>query len=238
MARAPARRVRRAHPALGSLDLVAADAQRRARRLQAEPAGPRAAPARPVAFDMAAGFVLTTAAAAMLCDVVMWFLTPGYDPVAQTISELGAGPRAWLQDGGITLLAVGVLVLGLCALMLKRGWRSASLGGVLAVMAGALAVIALHDEYGDGDAGGLTLHAEAVAVLGVCVALAGGLCGALTRRPGTRAGFFAATGAWVLAAPWFFVVKTGWDGAYERGLALLMLGIVTAAALLMRRAAA
>ena len=29
------------------------------------------------------------------------------------------------------------------------------------------------------------------------------------------------TALWVLAAPWFFVVPTEWDGAVERGLGLI-----------------
>ena len=181
---------------------------------------------------------LVGCAAVLVCDLVMWFLVRGYDPVAQTISELGAGPHHAIQDTGLTLFAVGILALGVALVRRRpagaRGWLVTL--GVFA-LAAVVAVIALRNEYGDGDTGGLVIHRYLVGALYVLVAIL--LWFARAAFPGASPGMLRyarlAAAAWALLAPLFYVVPESVNGAYERGLGLFLVAVVGLAAITLRR---
>ena len=51
---------------------------------------------------------LAGCAAVLATDVTGWFVVDGYDPIAETISDLGAGRYATVQDLGLTGFAVAL----------------------------------------------------------------------------------------------------------------------------------
>lgn len=160
-----------------------------------------------------------------------------HDWIADTISALAAGRWGWIQDVGLVLFA---LALAACAVGLeawgigRTGARRAAVAA-LAVLTLDVLLIALHNEYGDRDSGKFVIHSWLVYALGVLVAVAMlaaagplGRCGQGWRRFSLGAGI-----VWVIAAPVFFVVPTGWDGLYERVVGLLFVAWVAAIAWLL-----
>lgn len=167
-----------------------------------------------------------------------------HNPVSETISDLAAGPHAWIQDLGIILLGLGLAAVAVGLRLWRRGGRAWRLATVFMVLLAAdLMVIAGHNEYGDLDSGKFVIHSYAVYALGLLVLLA-----ALLLAPGlgrtAEAGrrwhhaSIAFGTVWLLLAPLFFVVPTAWDGLYERGIAALLIGWIGALSwLLVRRVA-
>lgn len=178
--------------------------------------------------------------ASLACDVAMWFVVGGYDPLAQTISELGAGPHRWLQDLGLVLFALGILCVA-AGLHLRGGvgTRARLLQGALVLLAVDVTLVGLWNEYGNGVPGGLTIHRYLVwglyalvpSILWPDASVVPVWGGRLTRfgRP--------AAVAWLVAAPIYKAVPPGLDGGYERLLALVPGGNVAAAAWRLYRAA-
>lgn len=163
----------------------------------------------------------------VLTDILMWFLVPGYNPIRQTISELGAGHYHWLMDGGILAFVVGMFALaGAIFVKSPGGWRAWATPGALIALGATAALIALWNEYGDREPGGLVIHQYLVAALYALVAFLlwiGGstppVGGETTAR---RSKIIAA--AWIVLAPFFYIVPESVNGAYERALAALMVG--------------
>lgn len=169
----------------------------------------------------------------VICDIVMWFLVEGYNPLSQTISELAAGPHHWLQDLGIVVFVFGVLCLT-ADLFLRRekGWKPWLVRGTMLLVALDIALIALWNEYGDGERGGFVIHNYLVFLLypSVPVILWFGTS-VLPARKGEMTTLAKGTAiVWLFLAPIFFFVPTTIDGAYERLLGLLMVGAVLIAA--------
>ncbi len=172
-----------------------------------------------------------------MADVTMWFLVEGYDPIAQTISELGAGPHAWLQDTGLTLFAVGVAALLVAFALAEAGSRNGWITRVaLGALAVAITVIALRNAYGDNIANQWEVHREMVILTGLAVPAI------LWFAPKT----FSADGrvakasrivaiVWLIAAPLFFFMPEDINGIYERVLAGVMVASVLVAAISLLR---
>ena len=185
-------------------------------------------------YRVLAGAALFGCVAVLLCDVVMWFLVQGYSPIGQTISELAAGPHSCVQDTGIVLFALGIAALAV-GLTLRGGasGRAWLVRGGFVLLAAVIALIALWNEYGDGQPGGLVIHRYLVIALYVLV---GALLWLGTTVEPARDSRLARLGkpaaiAWLLLAPVFYMVPDSMDGAYERVLALFLVGAVGLAAL-------
>ncbi|MCQ8184796.1 DUF998 domain-containing protein [Parvularcula maris] len=180
-------------------------------------------------YRLLGGAALLGCAAALIADVVMWFLVEGYSPAAQTISELGAGPHQAVQDGGITAFSIGTALLGLGLTLRGRGGRTAmSVRAAVFLLAVVIAAIALYNEYGDGDTDGLEIHRYLLGALYLLVPfiLFFGHRAAPIRHKSTKQVCRYAAIGWLVLAPLFFVVPEGWNGAYERALALVLVGAV------------
>jgi hypothetical protein len=184
-------------------------------------------------YRLLAGAALAGCLIALLCDFVMWFLVSGYSPVAQTISELGAGPYQSVQDAGITAFALGTTALGTGLVLRGHGSTIAvAVRGAIYLLGIVVATIALYNEYGDGDVGGLEIHRYLVwAVYALVPFILFFACRAapFENKSTERACRFTAIG-WIVLAPFFKLVPDGWDGLYERCLALVMVGAVAIAA--------
>jgi len=169
----------------------------------------------------------------VLCDVSMWFIVDGYNPISQTISELAAGPHHWVQDAGIIVFVIGTLCLTLDLFIRgETGWKPWLVRLSMLVMSADIALIALWNEYGDGNPGGLEIHIYLVALLYPLVPII--LWFGTSVLP-ARHGKFSVVAkitavAWLIIAPLFFVLPTYVDGLYERGLGAIMIVAVGIAA--------
>jgi len=166
--------------------------------------------------------------ASVLTDLIGIIVVDSYNPVSQTISNLAIGDYAWIQDVGLNLYGISLMI---CAIALWRwnlgDWRW-RLGSVLLfVLGGDIIVISEHDQYAHlPDSAGKSLHLYAVYALGlifsvVCFLLSHGL-----RKLGRKWRRFSQITAvvWIIFAPPFFKIPTGIDGLYERFAAAILLG--------------
>lgn len=188
-----------------------------------------------------AGFAGLAGCAALVAGNVAGVLIhERHDAISDTISDLAAGPEAWLQDAGLLLFAAGLLALGTGVLRWNpdgRRWTAA--GWLLLAMAADVAVIAAHNEYGDRDSGRYVIHSYAVYLLAALFAATTAASAAPVGPAGKRWRRFGLgiTAFWLVAGPPFFFIPTAWDGAYERGLALVVVGWTSALSALLIRAA-
>jgi hypothetical protein len=185
-------------------------------------------------YRVLAGIALFGCGFVLLTDFVMWFLVEGYNPIGQTISELAAGPHAEIQDTGIVVFAVGTAALTAGLILRGKGTPLSWAVRVAFVLVGLdVALIALWNEYGDGQPGGLVIHRYLVTALYFLTAFLLWFGTSVPPAKGDNIARFGkiAAGVWVVAAPLFYVVPDAVDGLYERGLALVMVGAVALAAI-------
>lgn len=184
-------------------------------------------------YRLLLGFTFFACAFAIICDVAMWFIIDDYNPIAQTISELAAGPYHWIQDTGLVVFVLGVLTLAAALTLRGKGSaRSWVLRASFVLIAIDLSFIALWNEYGDGEPGGLEIHRFLLLLLYPLIPLTLWLGTSVTPAKGhdlDHIGTGAAIG-WLVLAPIFFILPDSVDGGYERLLALFMVGAVLAAA--------
>ena len=91
-------------------------------------------------------------------------------------------------------------------------------------------LVGARNEYGDGDDEGVVIHSYLVYALGflfLAVPMAMSF-GARAAGVGFLRAFRVGSVLWALAAPPFFLMPDGIDGAYERGLMLLAFVFVIA----------
>lgn len=187
----------------------------------------------------AAALAILSCVIVALADIVSWvLLVEGYNPIRETISALAVGGGSWLLDLGLWTFAGGCVALGLGMFRRRRGSWTWLLAAVSVLLLGpVIGVIAFFNEYAGQQNAGADIHLNAVYTLGILVALAASLVvprlTVLDSRLARRGLIFAV--AWVILAPLFFLVPDGWSGGYERGLALMLLGWVTAMSLLLLR---
>ncbi|WP_228275115.1 DUF998 domain-containing protein [Stakelama tenebrarum] len=166
------------------------------------------------------GCVLVLAA-----DLLGVTLASRIGPVSETISNVAAGPYDWIEDAGLYAFVIAVLAVA-AGLSFWRvdGWDWVVGQGLLVLLAADVIAIAAYEAY-NRPGGGPDLHLYFVGVLGASFPLAVWLTSrgltAGSRRKWWLRGFAA---VWGLAAPFLYVMPTGWDGLYERVLALCMLG--------------
>ncbi len=176
---------------------------------------------------------LISCAIVVICDIVMWFLVSGYNPISQTISELAAGPYHNVQDAGIVIFVVGLLSLAFDLFLRgEAGWKPWLVRIAMILLALDITFIALWNEYGDGVPGGIEIHIYLVALLYPLVPII--LWFGTSVLPAKHGEFTklakATTVIWLLLAPVFFILPTSVDGLYERGLGGVIIGAVFIAA--------
>lgn len=151
-------------------------------------------------------------------------LVPSYSWVSDTISDLAAGRNELVMDLALYGFAGALVAVALGAAHLHLGRANWTLGiFALVLSAATVVIVGARNEYGDGDNEGVEIHIYLVYLLGVLLALPPLLMAEGVRivAPVYRCCFRVLGAAWVLAAPVFFLVPTGWDGLYERCLALI-----------------
>ena len=182
------------------------------------------------------GLALAGCAAVAIANIIGSIIVDGHNWITDTISYLAEGRYAWIQDAGLVVFAAGVigLAVGLWRLNLGGfGWRAGA--ACLVLMGVDIAMIALRNEYGERTPNGIVVHSELVWALGGLFGLALLLLARGLGRvgPGWRRGTIAAALIWLVLAPPFFLIPTGFDGLYERALALLVIGWIVPVAVLL-----
>jgi len=175
---------------------------------------------------------LVTCLIVILCDFAMWFVVEGYDPTAQTISELAAGPHHWIQDAGIVAFVIGTFCLAVDLFLRgEKGWKPWLVRSAMLLICLDIAMIALWNEYGDGIPGGLEIHIYLVAALYPLVPIILWFgTSVLPAKKGNLTLIAKATAiSWLFLAPIFFILPTAIDGAYERFLGAIIIGAVAIA---------
>ena len=190
-------------------------------------------------ISLAAGTYALVATAAVAVIDLWWGLThEDYSYVSDTISDLAAGTNSTVMDAALKTFAVAVGVVGLALLRWNPGGRAGrgarfTVGAlIVCALAPVVYFIAAYDGYSGEPTGDMTVHLYLVYALGIGFPVAAWLTGPGFRTvSGTwRDWSLAIAALWVLAAPWFMVMGTSWDGLYERGLAVLLLAWFAAAA--------
>jgi hypothetical protein len=165
---------------------------------------------------------------AVVMDLVGLGLSDRIGMIRDTISNLAANSRNnaidLIADLGLYAFVASVVAVaaGLLRWRIERlDWK---LGIVcLALVAVCVALIAGYEAYATGN--GPQIHYKLVYVLGAAFPLAVLLTAGQFRHYSQPLGIalYAGGALWAAMAPFLFVVPTGWDGAYERLLAALML---------------
>lgn len=161
--------------------------------------------------------------------LILQFVHPDHNPVADTISDLARGDAGIWMDVAFYVNAAGMLALAIAAahVHLGRMWWSV---GIFALAGIALVVVLLGvwDEFNQDPSDAWSVHTRLSIVLWPLFAL-GPL--AMARGAGEEAPVYAkllvASGLlWTVSAPVFFFVPTGVDGLVERIVGVFTLGWV------------
>ncbi|MEE4350327.1 MAG: DUF998 domain-containing protein [Pacificimonas sp.] len=170
---------------------------------------------------------------AVLGDVAAILSVDNYSPVRDTISELAAVDGSRFEDPAILALALA-LFLTMVLLAVRKGGGAKWLTGLgfLLLCSIVVALMALWNAY-DAPGGAmregsfaLSAHRKLVWILGGAFFGAATLLADRLKAIGAPWREKASLGLaflWLVTAPIFFFVDTGIDGAYERGLALIVI---------------
>lgn len=178
-------------------------------------------------FDRFAAFVaILGAVAVIVANLVAAWLHPTTGLFADTISNLAAGRYHWILDAALVVFALGMVMVALAMWdMHLEGWRW-RIGAALIGLSGfAIAVIALYNEYGDNDTGGLVIHLEVVVAMALAFAAGAILLSLGLTRIGSGWSAFSlwcGIGWLALGLAFFFLASDAWDGLVERLAAGLM----------------
>ncbi|MCL3881455.1 DUF998 domain-containing protein [Marivita sp. GX14005] len=174
--------------------------------------------------------------ALILGNIIGGIVVPGHDWVADTVSDLAAGPYEIIQDFALYGYAAALMACAIGAAHHHTDGTRWNIGILcLALLAAIVVVIGARNEYGDSDRDGIVIHSYLVYALGflfavLFVVMARGM--ALIGNGYAKVTRLCAV-LWILGAPVFFILPTEYDGAYERGLGVITLLWVTTFASMM-----
>ena len=172
-------------------------------------------------------------------DIVGILVYEAYNPLTQTISALAVGRYGWIQDIGLVVLGAGLATGGTGLLGWQRDGMAWRLGCMLmTLLAVVVVVIAFVNEYAGTRNVGADVHrfcfyATIVLVTLIPLLLAPGLHRAGRRRSATVSVAFAPI--WLVLGATYLAISTGWNGAFERLLALLALAWFALVSNMLRR---
>ena len=157
----------------------------------------------------------------LVADVVV----PDHDWMADTISDLGAGPYEMIVDVGIYAYAAALIACAVGAAHAHLdGTRWSAAIYALILLGLIVFLVGARNEYGDAATGGPVIHVYLVYALGALFAFVPWAMSAGVAKVSPRLGRVCrlVSFVWIPLAPAFFFMPDGYDGLYER-----MLGVVT-----------
>ncbi|WP_257883900.1 DUF998 domain-containing protein [Roseobacter insulae] len=173
---------------------------------------------------VAAWIAIGGTVAMLVGNVVGSIVVPDHDWVADTVSDLAAGRYEIIQDVALYGFAGSLIACAIAAAHLHLDGTRWNIGvACLALLAMCVVVIGARNEYGDNDTEGVVIHIYVVYVLGLLFAalfltMGRGLSH-IARRYGVIS--YCCAALWIIGAPVFFFMPTGYDGAFERGLGVI-----------------
>ncbi|RED11371.1 DUF998 domain-containing protein [Pontivivens insulae] len=184
---------------------------------------------RPTLLRLLACLALAGCLSLIVGTVAGQSVVPDHDWIADTISDLAAGPGEIVMDVALYGFAAGLFAAAMAASNAHLGGRRWSVGLISLALAGALVIIVgARNEYGDNDSDGIVIHAYLVYGLGLAFTVI-----PYSMAPGAgrvhrwaKPTLYALGTIWLIAAPIFLVLPTDVDGAYERGLGLIACAII------------
>ncbi len=159
-----------------------------------------------------------------IANIIATLLAPNTGLVADTISDVAAGPYDWIQDVGFYILAAGLLATSYALWRMADEWTTWKLCALaLLAMAVSLVLIAAIHEYGDGDQQDAVVHYYAVYTHGIafCALLVLSIPRLQTGHSGWIALNISVLIIWFGGSVYFFNMGTQVDGLVERALAAL-----------------
>lgn len=165
----------------------------------------------------------------LLTDFIGIAVVDGYNPIAQTISDLAITENAWIQDIGLDLFAVAFMTCAVSLFSMNLGgWRWKTGTFLLLLLAVDVLLIAEHNKYAGREGVGAAIHIYCVYALGVLFTLAPLLISFGLKKISSGWHLFSLwiSISWAILSPIFFFIPNSWDGAYERFIALIMVAWV------------
>ena len=162
--------------------------------------------------------------AMILGNIIGSIVVPNHDWIADTVSDLAAGKYEIIQDVALYCYAASLIACAVGAAHLHQDGTRWNFGiGCLALLAMCVVIIGARNEYGDQDNEGVVVHIYVVYVLGLLFAalfllMARGMS-MIARRYAMIS--YACAALWIVGAPIFFFMPSGYDGAFERGLGVI-----------------
>lgn len=170
-------------------------------------------------------FGLAAVSLMVVTDLTLAFALPGKSLFSTTISNLAAGRHSLWQDISLIAVALACVASGLVLFYRLQSLR-AKVGAVLLSSVGAtILLLAVYNEYGDNDTGGLVIHLELVGFIGIGLAITMCLLAdELQRiRNWLKPASYIGAATWLVTGLIFFGVSTSIDGLVERSAAAVML---------------
>lgn len=169
--------------------------------------------------------------ALVLGNVIGSIVVPGHDWVADTVSDLAAGKYEIIQDVALYGYAGSLIACAIGAAHYHCDGTRWNIGiGCLALLAMCVVIIGARNEYGDSDSEGIVIHIYVVYGLGLLFAALFVVMGYGMSAVAKLYGYvsYVCAALWIVGAPAFFFMPTGYDGAFERGLGGITIIWVTA----------
>lgn len=160
----------------------------------------------------------------LLGNIIGSFVVPNHDWIADTVSDLAAGKYEIIQDVALYCYASSLIACTIGAAHLHLDGTRWNIGiACLGLLAVCVVIIGARNEYGDQDNEGIVIHIYVVYVLGLLFAvlllsMAQGMA-KIARRYALIS--YVCAALWIVGAPVFFFMPTGFDGAFERALGVI-----------------
>lgn len=182
---------------------------------------------------------LVGCAGVLIAQIAGIIVVEDHNPISETISKLAIGEHAWIQDLGLDFFGGAAIACGVGLYAWNLGDYKWKIGALALVVIGVdVILIAEHNQYAGRPGRGAAIHIYLVYAFGLLFALSSFLLSfGLGRLSSNWQRFSMGTAiVWLVLAPIFFFIPTGWDGAYERFLGVLVLvWTVAISRLLIRR---
>ncbi|OBX26019.1 uncharacterized protein DUF998 [Gelidibacter algens] len=160
----------------------------------------------------------------IVADVVGIMVVEDHNPVRQTISQLAHGKYAYIQDIGLTVFGIGILLGGMALYVWRSNSTMLKLGAfLLGIMGICIVVLAEFNQFAGTP--GTTIHIVLSVVIGLLYLSSTILIGIAFKKINTN-WYYGSIGigiSFLMACSGFLIISEAYEGAYERGVVLIVL---------------